>query len=147
MRTSILDWALMIGNLCCLYDHKQEERMNLKEELNTVVEIEEDPESLILDITWDMNTLEGETSKLLEERRWLQGVMFDIFDIDKEYWCQFKHWCTVITSLQELVDAHPNNQELRIRRDEMMKMFYNFLWTITWVGPANCWRCLMDKEL
>lgn len=148
MRTSALDWALLIGNMCALYDHKQEEVMNLIEEYNELPEIEKDHEmleALLLDTQWDITMSETESLNLLILRRQLQEEFFKEFNIDKEYWCQFKHWCTMITSVQEVADAHPDNRSITILKQNLLKQFYNFLWKITWVWPADCGRCLTDR--
>lgn len=140
MRTAALDWALLIGNMCALYDHKQEEIMNLKEEYEELPEIESDHETLealLLDTLWDITNAEAELEEILAMRRQLQEEFFEEYNIDKEYWCQFKHWCTIITSVQEVGSKSKPN---------LFKKFYNFLWKIIWVWQANCGRCLADKS-
>lgn len=148
MRTSALDWALLIGNMCALYDHKQEEKMNLLEEYGELPDIEKDQETLtalLLDIEWDIVLNEAESAQLLTTRRQLQEEFFKEFNIDKEYWCQFKHWCTMITSVQEVSDAHSENHNITILKQNLLKQFYSFLWKITGVWPADCGRCLTDR--
>lgn len=73
-RTSVLDWVMCIGQLCCLYDHLGEEEMNLLAEKEEV-----DPNDLpiILSIDEDLAYLKQEQETILNQRRRLQGELFN----------------------------------------------------------------------
>lgn len=141
MRTAILDWTLLIGQLCCLYDHLGEEEMNLLAEKD---EVSWDEVSLLLAIDEDLAYLKQEQESVLNQRRRLQGQLFNDWWLDREQWCKFKHYATALASLQECYDADPNNESLHNELINFRKTTYRFLWRLVWWQPAECGRCLAD---
>ena len=69
-RTSVLDWVMCIGQLCCLYDHLGEEEMNLLAERE---EVNPEELSVMLSIDEDLAYLKQEQGTILSERRRVQG--------------------------------------------------------------------------
>jgi len=73
-RTSVLDWVMCIGQLCCLYDHLGEEEMNLLAERE---EVNPEEISVMLSIDEDLAYLKQEQETILNQRRRLQGELFN----------------------------------------------------------------------
>lgn len=141
MRTAILDWVLCIGNLCALYDHLGEEEMNLLAERE---EINPDDLSVILSIDEDLAYLKQEQEVVLNQRRRLQKLLFENFELDHEQRCKFKHYATALASMQECADADPSNISLHNELINFRKQTYRFLWRLVGWEPAECGRCLAD---
>ena len=145
-RTAALDYLLAIGNLVALADHKEEQIMNLLEERNSLSTVTSDPEELeklATNIQQEIVIAQKERDNLYQERKSLQRNFFQIYNIDMDYWCQFKHYAVALTAMEECRNADPtvDNQFVLTR---FRRMVYQFLGQAMWVGPANCWRCLAD---
>ena len=63
-RTSVLDWVMCIGQLCCLYDHLGEEEMNLLAERE---EVNPEEIAVLLSIDEDLACLKQEQEALHNE--------------------------------------------------------------------------------
>lgn len=115
--------------------------------MNLLAEKEEvDPNDLpiILSIDEDLAYLKQEQETILNQRRRLQGELFNWWELDKEQRCKFKHYATALASLQECYDAEPNNEALHQELINFRKATYRFLWRLVWGEPAECGRCLAD---
>lgn len=145
-RTAALDYLLAIGNLIALADHKEEQIMNLLEEKENIPAITSKPEEvneLISSINEEIAATRIQIKQLYDQRKTLQRNFFEIYDIDMDYWCQFKHYAVALTAMEECRNADDTVQN-QILLAEFRKSVYQFLGVILWVWPANCWRCLAD---
>lgn len=140
-RTSVLDWVMCIGQLCCLYDHLGEEEMNLLAERE---EVNSEEIAVLLSIDEDLAYLKQEQETILNQRRRLQGELFNWWELDKEQRCKFKHYATALASMQECYDAEPNNEALHQELINLRKATYRFLGRLVGWQPAECGRCLAD---
>lgn len=145
-RTAALDFLLSIWNLLALADHKEEQISNLIEErtnLSSVASNEEELQALTQSINEELVETQRQRERLYEVRKELQISFFKIYNIDQDYWCQFKHFAVSLTALEECRNAHPSPQmdQLLIK---FRRLVYQFLGVILWGNPANCWRCLTD---
>lgn len=145
-RTAALDYLLCIGNLIALADHKEEQIMNLLEERNSLSTVTSDPvelETMATNIQQEIALAQKERDNLYQERKSLQRNFFHIYNIDMDYWCQFKHYAIALTAMEECRNAD-NTVDNQFVLTRFRRMVYQFLWQAMWVGPANCWRCLAD---
>jgi len=145
-RTAALDYLLAIGNLIALADHKEEQIMNLIEERNNLSSVTSDPEELeklATAIQEEIVLASRDRENLYQDRKTLQRNFFSRYNIDMDYWCQFKHYAIALTAMEECRNADPtaDNQFILNR---FRKEVYQFLGQAMWVWPANCWRCLAD---
>lgn len=143
-RTTVLDWTLLIGNLVALIDHKNEEISNLEEEYRSIDSVAQNPEEYVkMDaaIKEDIAYANAERDALVDLRRELQREFFATYNIDQDYWCQFKHRSVILTTIDELRSTHAN---VRFLESAVRKLAYQFLGKMTGVWPANCGRCLSD---
>lgn len=145
-RTAALDYLLAIGNLIALADHKEEQIINLNEELqavDTVASTQEEADQMTWDIIKEIWTANKTRQQLYDFRKELQRNFFQIYDIDMDYRCQMKHYAVALTAMEECRNANPT-----VQNDILLQKFrthvYQFLGIAMWVGPANCWRCLAD---
>lgn len=145
-RTAALDYLLAIWNLIALVDHKEEQIANLVEERNNLSSVTKDPDeiqALATEINQDIAIAQRERDQLYQTRKSLQRNFFDRYEIDKDWWCQFKHYAVSLTAMEECYNADPtvDNHFLLAR---FRKLTYQFLGQAMWVWPANCGRCLAD---
>lgn len=145
-RTAALDYLLAIGNLIALADHKEEQIINLNEELqavDTAASTQEEADQMTWDIIKEIWTANKTRQQLYDFRKELQRNFFEIYDIDMDYRCQMKHYAVALTAMEECRNANPT-----VQNDILLQKFrthvYQFLGIAMWVGPANCWRCLAD---
>lgn len=145
-RTAALDYLLALGNLIALADHKEEQIINLNEELqavDTVASTQEEADQMTWDIIKEIWTANKTRQQLYDFRKELQRNFFEIYDIDMDYRCQMKHYAVALTAMEECRNANPT-----VQNDILLQKFrthvYQFLGIAMWVGPANCWRCLAD---
>lgn len=146
-RNASLDHLLAIWNLLALADHKEEEIMNLMEEDASVDSLEwadeETKVNMHENIRAEIVRNRNEISSLYTLRKNCQRNFFQIYWIDKDYWCQFKHFAVTLVALEEVRNANPT-YETELAVTQFRKLTYQFLGNIMWVWPANCWRCLAD---
>lgn len=146
-RNAALDYLLSIGNLIALADHKEEQIMNLLEEHDNVPSLENISEDEIKTLQENIRLEIVQTSKERDElyklRKELQRNFFDTYNIDQDYWCQFKHYAVALISAEECRNAHTSFQ-LDTVVTKLRKLVYQFLWIAMGVWPANCGRCLAD---
>ena len=145
-RTAALDYLLAIGNLIALADHKEEQVINLNEELqsvDTVASTQEEADKMTWEILNEIWAANKTRQQLYDFRKELQRNFFQIYDIDMDYRCQFKHYAVALTAMEECRNANPT-----VQNDILLQKFrthvYQFLGIAMWVGPANCGRCLAD---
>lgn len=145
-RTAALDYLLAIGNLIALADHKEEQIINLNEELqavDTVASTQEEADQMTWDIIKEIWTANKTRQQLYDFRKELQHNFFEIYGIDMDYRCQMKHYAVALTAMEECRNANPT-----VQNDILLQKFrthvYQFLGIAMWVGPANCGRCLAD---
>lgn len=108
-RTPILDQVLAIRNLLALNDHELEELINLQQEkteaMNLTYESERERQIVEDSYTLDIGSTFSQYRDHYHLRKELQRSLFDAYDIDHSYWCQFKHRLTVQEALKEIADA------------------------------------------
>lgn len=131
-RTAALDYLLAIGNLIALADHKEEQIMNLLEEKENIPAVTSKPEEvneLISSINEEIAATRIQIKQLYDQRKTLQRNFFEIYDIDMDYWCQFKHYAVALTAMEECRNADDTVQN-QILLAEFRKSVYQFLGVI-----------------
>lgn len=149
-RTPLLDQLLAIRNLLALNDHELEQMVNLKEEQNAASRIAAEGDPISPDALCDSYTRDiGRTAVQYHEhytlRKELQRSLFDSYNIDLSYRCQFKHRLTVHEALKEIADA-TNSPSDRERYYLFTNDLYLWIWEITGLWHTPCGRCLLDAE-
>ena len=145
-RTAALDYLLAIGNLVALADHKEEQIMNLEEEYEAVASLEltePEAEQMRQNIAKEILETKASRRQLYDLRRELQRNFFQRYEIDMDYWCQYKHFAVALTAAEECRNADDTYYN-EVLVTKLRKAAYQFLGTAMWVGPANCGRCLAD---
>lgn len=133
-RTPILDQCLAIRNLLALNDHELEQTVNLlqeKEEALSVVFKSERDHQIVEDSY--TNDLDSTAKQYLDHyllRKELQRSLFDSYNIDPTYWCQFKHRLTVQEALKEIADATQSSED-RFRFNSFTQDLYLWIGKIT----------------
>ena len=115
-RTPLLDQLLAIRNLLALGDHELEQMVNLKEEQNAASRIAAEGDPISPDALRDSYTRDiGRTAVQYHDhytlRKELQRSLFDSYNIDLSYWCQFKHRLTIHEALKEVADATNRSED------------------------------------
>ena len=135
-RTPLLDQLLAIRNLLALNDHELEQIVNLKQEKSEAAGLTpvsaQDTNTPTLDQNAFMSSYDQDIAKTVLQyhehyqlRKELQRSVFDAYNIDLSYRCQFKHRLTVHEVLKEIADA-TNSQSDRERYRLFTKDLY--LW-------------------
>lgn len=111
-RTPLLDQLLAIRNLLALGDHELEQIVNIKQEQAESEGLAPSSSSVSLSAdalydsyTKDINATIRQYNDHYQLRKELQRALFDSYDIDLSYRCQFKHRLTVHEALKEIADA------------------------------------------
>lgn len=131
-RTAALDYLLAIGNLVALADHKEEQIMNLLEEKENIPAVTTEPREandLMESINEEIAATRKQIKQLYEQRKTLQRNFFEIYNIDMDYWCQFKHYAVALTAMEECRNADDTVQN-EILLAEFRKGVYQFLGVI-----------------
>lgn len=149
-RTPILDQVLAIRNLLALSDHELEELINLQQEKteSSSLTYESERERQIVEDSYDLD-IDATMNQYRDHyhlRKELQRALFDAYDVDHKYWCQFKHRLTVQEALKEIADA-TNNQDDWYRFSTFTQDLYLRIGKITGLGHTPCGRCLLDAEV
>ena len=155
-RTPLLDQLLAIRNLLALNDHELEQIVNLRQEQQEGASLSVpttqdtltptlDADALYDSYTKDINATIRQYNDHYQLRKELQRALFDSYDIDLSYRCQFKHRLTVHEALKEIADA-TSSPEDRERYYLFTKDLYLWLGEITGLGHTPCGRCLLDAE-
>lgn len=151
-RTPLLDQLLAIRNLLALGDHELEQIVNLRQEqaeseglAPSKSSVSLSAEALYDSYTKDINATIRQYADHYALRKELQRSVFDAYNIDLEYRCQFKHRLTVHEALKEIADA-TSSPEDRERYRLFTKDLYLWIWEITGLGHTPCGRCLLDAE-
>lgn len=121
-RTPLLDQLLAIRNLLALGDHELEQIVNLKQEQQEGVSLSVpttqdtlaptlDTDALYDSYTKDINATIKQYHEHYQLRKELQRSLFDTYNIDLSYRCQFKHRLTVHEALKEIADATGNSSD------------------------------------
>ena len=115
-RTPLLDQLLAIRNLLALNDHELEQIVNLNQEKSEAASLTpvsaQDVNTPTLDQNAFMSSYDQDIAKTVLQyhdhyalRKELQRALFDSYNIDLSYRCQFKHRLTVHEALKEIADA------------------------------------------
>jgi hypothetical protein len=115
-RTPLLDQLLAIRNLLALGDHELEQIVNLNQEKSEAASLTPvSAQDTTLDQNAFMSSYDQDITKTVLQyhdhyalRKELQRALFDSYDIDLSYRCQFKHRLTVHEALKEIADATDN---------------------------------------
>ena len=149
-RTPLLDQLLAIRNLLALGDHELEQIVNIKQEQIEGSKLSSEDAVLSPDQLSD--SYERDIAKTVLQyydhytlRKELQRALFDSYDIDLSYRCQFKHRLTIHEALKEIADA-TNSQADRERYYLFTNDLYLWIWEITGLWHTPCGRCLLDAE-
>lgn len=136
--------------MLALNDHELEQLINLQQEkteaLNLTYESERERQTVEDSYTLDIGSTFSQYRDHYKLRKELQRSLFDAYNIDHSYWCQFKHRLTVQEALKEIADA-TNDQEDRYRFNTFTQDLYLWIGKITGLGHTPCGRCLLDAEL
>lgn len=149
-RTPLLDQLLAIRNLLALGDHELEQIVNLEQEqiegLKLTAEGDPLPDDALSD-SYDQDIAKTvvQYHDHYQLRKELQRSVFDSYNIDLEYRCQFKHRLTVHEALKEIADATGSSDD-RWRYYLFTKDLYLRIWEITGLWHTPCGRCLLDAE-
>ena len=155
-RTPLLDQLLAIRNLLALNDHELEQIVNLRQEQQEGASLSVpttqdtltptlDADALYDSYTKDINATIRQYNDHYQLRKELQRTLFDSYDIDLSYRCQFKHRLTVHEALKEIADATSSSDD-RERYYLFTKDLYLWIWEITGLWHTPCGRCLLDAE-
>lgn len=152
-RTPLLDQLLAIRNLLALGDHELEQIVNLRQEqaeseglAPSKSSVSLSAEALYDSYTKDINATIRQYTDHYALRKELQRSVFDAYNIDLEYRCQFKHRLTVHEALKEIADATGSQADWD-RYFLFTKDLYLRIWEITGLGHTPCGRCLLDAEV
>lgn len=156
-RTPLLDQLLAIRNLLALNDHELEQIVNLRQEQQEGASLSVpttqdtltptlDADALYDSYTKDINATIRQYNDHYQLRKELQRALFDSYDIDLSYRCQFKHRLTVHEALKEIADA-TSSPEDRERYYLFTNDLYLWIWEITGLWHTPCGRCLLDAEV
>lgn len=140
-RTPLLDQLLAIRNLLALNDHELEQIVNLRQEQQEGASLSVpttqdtltptlDADALYDSYTKDINATIKQYNDHYQLRKELQRVLFDSYDIDLSYRCQFKHRLTVHEALKEIADATSSPEDR-----ERYYLFTNDLYL--WLGEIT----------
>lgn len=155
-RTPLLDQLLAIRNLLALNDHELEQIVNLRQEQQEGASLSVpttqdtltptlDADALYDSYTKDINATIRQYNDHYQLRKELQRALFDSYDIDLSYRCQFKHRLTIHEALKEIADA-TNSPSDRERYYLFTNDLYLWLGEITGLWHTPCGRCLLDAE-
>lgn len=152
-RTPLLDQLLAIRNLLALGDHELEQIVNLNQEKSEAASLTPvSAQDTTLDQNAFMSSYDQDITKTVLQyhdhyalRKELQRALFDSYDIDLSYRCQFKHRLTVHEALKEIADATDNPSD-RERYYLFTNDLYLWIWEITGLWHTPCGRCLLDAE-
>lgn len=156
-RTPLLDQLLAIRNLLALNDHELEQIVNLRQEQQEGASLSVpttqdtltptlDADALYDSYTKDINATIRQYNDHYQLRKELQRALFDSYDIDLSYRCQFKHRLTVHEALKEIADATSSPDD-RERYYLFTNDLYLWLGEITGLWHTPCGRCLLDAEV